>query len=140
MNTQVNQSKNMSNSDKIKMNINKKLSELSDTKLRYINLMFKLAQNKNPLVNEHICELIKLLKNAINIEKDPTLDELSVCFTSLMISYVFDINELICDQLDMTKYADRHEKLIRINNEVDYQIKNYNSYYLNEFKQTLLTV
>jgi hypothetical protein len=120
--------------------ISKKLSELSDTKLKYVNFMFKLAQNKNPLVNEHICELIKLLRNAINIEKDPTLDELSVGFTSLMCTYIFDINELICDQLDMIKYADRHENLRRINIQVDYQIKNYNSHYLNEFKQTLLTV
>lgn len=120
--------------------LSKKLSELSDTKLKYVNFMFKLAQNKNPLVNEHICELIKLLRNAINIEKDPTLDELSVCFTSLMCTYIFDITELICDQLDMTKYADRHENLRRINIQVDYQIKNYNSHYLNEFKQTLLTV
>ena len=140
MSTQVNQSENMSSSDKIKMKIDKKLSELSDTKLKYVNLMFKLAQNKNPLVNEHICELIKLLRNAINIEKDQTLDELSVCFTSLMCTYIFDITELIYDKLDMTKYADRHENLRRINIQVDYQIKNYNSYYLNEFKQTLLTV
>ena len=140
MSTQVNQIQNMSNSEKIKMAINTKLSALSDTKFRYVTLMFKLAQNQNPLVNEHICELIKLLKNAINIEKNPALDELSVCFTSLMITYIFDINELISDKLDMTKYADRHQNLVRINNEVDYQVKNYNSYYLNEFKQTLLTV
>lgn len=136
MSTQVNQSKNMLNLDKIKT----KLLALSDTKLRYVNLMFKLAQNKNPLVNEHVCELIKLLRNAINIEKDNTLDELSVCFTSLMITYIFDINDLICDQLDIEKYNHRHQNLIRINEQIDYQIHNYNPYSLNEFKQTLLTV
>ena len=36
MSTQVNQTENMSESDKIKMEIKKKISELSDTKNRYV--------------------------------------------------------------------------------------------------------
>jgi hypothetical protein len=134
MSTQVNQSQPIS--DKFKQII----SELSDIKIKYMNLMFRLAQVKNPLFNEHICQLMKLLKNAINIEKNPILEELNVCFTSLMLTYIFDITELISQQLDMEKYTDRHQNLIRINAHIDHQIKNCDYYCLSELKQTLLNV
>jgi hypothetical protein len=140
MTTQVNQSKNMSESDKIKMEIKKKISELSDTKNRYVSYIIVLAQVKNPLLNEQVCQLMKLLRKAINIEKDPVLEELDECFTYLMTSYIFDINDLLRNVLDIEKYNDRHQNLIRINEQIEYQIKNYDPYRLNELKQTLLKV
>jgi hypothetical protein len=144
MNTQVNQSENMSESDKIKSQINKKLSDLSDTKTKYVYYMFQLVQVKNPKLMEYVCQLMTLLRYAINIKKDPVLEELDECFTSLMLTYIFDISELINQQIneptDIEKYNDRHQNLIRINKEIEHQVNNYNSYYLNEFKQTLLKV
>jgi hypothetical protein len=136
MSAQVNQTENMSNSDKIKQQI----SKLSDIKIKYINFVFQLANIKNPLLTEHICQLIKLLTNAINIRKNTVLEELNECFTSLMLSYIFDINDLICDCLDIKKYTDKHQNLIRINNQIEHQITNYDSYCLNELKKTLLNV
>jgi hypothetical protein len=142
MNTQVNQSENMSESDKIKSQINKKLSDLSDTKTKYVYYMFQLVQVKNPKLMEYVCQLMTLLRYAINIKKDPVLEELDECFTSLMLTYIFDISELINQQINeptnIKKYNDRHQNLIRINKEIEHQVNNYNSYYLNEFKQTLL--
>ena len=144
MNTQVNQSENMSESDKIKNQINRKLSDLSDTKTKYVYYMFQLAQVKKPKLMEYVCQLMTLLRYAINIKKDPVLEELDECFTSLMLTYIFDISELINQQInnptDIEKYKDRHENLIRINKEIEHQVNNYNSFYLNEFKQTLLKV
>ena len=144
MNTQVNQSENMSESDKIKSQINKKLSDLSDTKTKYVYYMFQLVQVKNPKLMEYVCQLMTLLRYAINIKKDTVLEELGECFTSLMLTYIFDISELINQQIneptDIEKYNDRHQNLIRINKEIEHQVNNYNSYYLNEFKQTLLKV
>ena len=144
MNTQVNQSENMSESDKIKSHINKKLSDLSDTKTKYVYYMFQLVQVKNPKLMEYVCQLMTLLRYAINIKKDPVLEELDECFTSLMLTYIFDISELINQQINeptnIEKYNDRHQNLIRINKEIEHQVNNYNSYYLNEFKQTLLKV
>jgi hypothetical protein len=144
MNTQVNQSENMSESDKIKSQINKKLSDLSDTKTKYVYYMFQLVQVKNPKLMEYVCQLMTLLRYAINIKKDPVLEELDECFTSLMLTYIFDISELINQQINeptnIEKYNDRHQNLIRINKEIEHQVNNYNSYYLNEFKQTLLKV
>jgi hypothetical protein len=140
MNTQVNQSENMSESDKIKSQINKKLSDLSDTKTKYVYYMFQLAQVKKPKIMEYVCQLMTLLRYAINIKKDPVLEELDECFTSLMLTYIFDISELINNPTDIEKYNDRHQNLIRINNEIENQVNNYNPFYLNEFKQTLLKV
>jgi len=144
MNTQVNQSKNMSESDKIKSQINKKLSDLSDTKTKYVYYMFQLAQVKKPKLMEYVYQLMILLRYAINIKKDPVLEELDECFTSLMLTYIFDISELINQQInnptDIEKYKDRHDNLIRINKEIEHQVNNYDPCYLNEFKQTLLKV
>ena len=140
MNTQVNQSENMSESDKIKSQINKKLSDLSDTKTKYVYYMFQLAQVKNPKLMEYVCQLMTLLRYAINIKKDPVLEELDECFTSLMLTYIFDISELINNPTDIEKYNDRHQNLIRINKEIEHQVNNYDPCYLNEFKQTLLKV
>jgi len=132
------QTENMSESDK--MEIKQKISELSDNKIKYINLMFQLVKVKNRLLTENISELMKLLINAINIKKNQILEELDKCFTSLMISYIFDIYDVINDRLDIEKYNDRHQNLIRINKQIEYQVKNYDFYSLNELKQTLLNV
>jgi hypothetical protein len=124
------QTENMSESDK--MEIKQKISELSDNKIKYINLMFQLVKVKNRLLTEHISELMKLLINAINIKKNQILEELDKCFTSLMISYIFDIYDVINDRLDIEKYNDRHQNLIRINKQIEYQVKNYDFYNLND--------
>ena len=140
MNTQVNQSQNISESDKVKMEINKKMSGLSDTKTKYVYYMFQLSQVKNPKLIEYVCQLMTLLRYAINIKNDEVLQELDECFTSLMLTYIFDINDLINNPSDIEKYNDRHQNLIRINKEIEYQVSNYDHCYLNEFKQTLLKV
>ena len=140
MNTQVNQPQNMAESDKIKMEINKKLSGLSDTKTKYVYYMFQLAQVKNPKLIGYVCQLMTLLRYAINIKNDNVLEELYECFTSLMLTYIFDINDLINNPTNIEKYNDRHQNLIRINKEIEYQVSNYDPCYLNEFKQTLLKV
>lgn len=121
------------------MNKNK-ISELSDTKTKYIYYIFQLEQVKKPLLKEYVCHLMKLLRYAINIENNHVLEELDECFRSLILTYIFDINDLINDRLNIENYTDRHHNLVRINNIVEYQLKNYNSSYLNEFKQTLLKV
>jgi len=130
----------MSESDKIKSQINKKLSDLSDTKTKYVYYMFQLAQVKKPKLMEYVYQLMILLRYAINIKKDPVLEELDECFTSLMLTYIFDISELINNPTDIEKYNDRHQNLIRINKEIEHQVNNYDPCYLNEFKQTLLKV
>jgi hypothetical protein len=140
MNTQVNQSENVPETDKIKMEINKKLSDLSDTKTKYVYYMFQLAQVKKPKLMEYVCQLMTLLRYAINIKKNPVLEELDECFTSLMLTYIFDISEVINERFDIEKYNDRHQNLIRINKEIEHQVNNYDPCYLNDFKQTLLKV
>jgi len=138
MSTQVNQSENMSESDK--MEFQKKISELSDTKTRYVYYIIKLSQIKNLLLMEQINQLIKFIRKAINIDKNPVFEELDECFTSLMLSYIYDIDDLLRNELDIEKYNDRHQNLIRINEQIEYQVKNYDPYSLNELKQTLLNV
>jgi hypothetical protein len=57
-----------------------------------------------------------------------------------MLTYIFDISEVINERFDIEKYNDRHQNLIRINKEIEHQVNNYDPCYLNDFKQTLLKV
>jgi len=74
------------------------------------------------------------------LQSSRILEELDECFASIMLTYIFDIYDLINDRLDIKKYNDKHQKLISINILIEQQIINYNPYYLNELKQTYLNV
>lgn len=124
-------------------NLNKiqdKISQLSSIKQQYVMYMLKLSQIKNTEITEYVCNLIKFLIFSINIKNNNVLKELNVCFTYLMTTYVFDIDELIHGSTDMTKYSARFQNLITINKNIEFHVENENSFYLQEFKENLLKV
>jgi hypothetical protein len=98
---------------------------LIDVKLiKYGLIIYVYVLKDIPKLMEYVCQLMTLLRYAINIKKDPVLEELDECFTSLMLTYIFDISELINQQInnptDIEKYKDRHDNLIRINKEIEH--------------------
>ena len=124
-------------------NLNKiqdKISNLSSIKQKYVMYMLKLSQITNTEITEYVYQLIKLLIFSINNKNNNVLKELSVCFTYLMTTYVFDIDELIHGSTDMTKYSARFQNLITINKNIEFHVENENSFYLQEFKENLLKV
>lgn len=121
--------------------ISTKLRDLSATKLTYLKMiiqMFPLL--KNNLLCDYANQLIILLQNLINVNKDAVLNELEVGLTSVLVTYIFDINELIKGQLNLEKYEPRHKNLSAINQQINYHMNNYNRQALDELKATLLLI
>lgn len=122
-------------------NISTKIRDLSATKLTYLKMiiqMFPLL--KNNMLCEYANQLIILLQNLININNHSVLTELETGLTSVLITYIFDINELIKDQLNLEKYEPRHKNLSAINQQINYYMNNNDRQSLDELKATLLLI
>jgi hypothetical protein len=76
----------------------------------------------------------------ININENPILTELEDGLTSIMITYIFDINELIKGKLNLETYEPRHKNLVAVQQRIDYHIKQNDLYNLGELKETLLLI
>jgi len=101
-----------------------KIKDLSATKLTYLKFIIQMF----PLLNDvklatFAKQLIRLLQNIINVDKNHILLELENGLTSVLVTYIFDIVELIKGQLDLEKYEPRHKNLVAINQQIDYYMK-----------------
>ena len=122
-------------------NISGKIRDLSATKLTYLKMIIQMF----PLLNDNLLcdyanQLVILLQNLININKHSLLTELETGLTSVLLTYIFDINELIKDQLDLSKYEPRHKNLSAINQQINYHMNNYDQQALDELKENLLLI
>jgi hypothetical protein len=122
-------------------NISTKIRDLSATKLTYLKMiiqMFPLL--KNNLLCDYANQLIILLQNLINVNNHSLLVELENGLTSVLVTYIFDINELLKEQLDLNKYESRHKNLSAINQQINYYMNNYDRKAIDELKSTLLLI
>jgi hypothetical protein len=100
-----------------------KIRDLSATKHVYLKLIMQMYPLLNdPLLKRYVCPLIRLLQSIINISKLDVLLELEDTLSSVLVTYICDINELIKGQLDIKKYEPRHTNLIAIIRQIDYYL------------------
>ena len=121
--------------------ISTKIRDLSATKLTYLKMiiqMFPLL--KNNLLCDYANQLIILLQHLINVNNHTTLCDLENGLTSVLITYIFDINELLKKQLDLNKYEPRHKNLTAINQQINYYMNNYDRKSIDELNATLLLI
>lgn len=116
----------------------KELSSLKQTYLKLIIDMYPLLKDK--LLNNYIYPLIRLLQNIINIHKYNILYEIEDGLTSVLITYIFDINAAIHGKLNLEKYELRHKNLIAINQRIDYYLENYDAKGVEELKNILFLI
>ena len=122
-------------------NVVTKIKELSATKQTYLKFIIDLFPFlKDPIKQVHANEFVILLQNLINIHKNEILVDLEDALTSVLISYIFDIVELIKNQLDLEKYEQRHQNLATINQQVGYYIKHNNPYGLSELQEKMFLI
>ena len=122
-------------------NISMKLRDLSATKLTYLKMIIQLFPLlKNNLLCDYANQMVVLLQNLINVNKHSALTELETGLTSVMLTYIFDINELIKGQLNLEKYEPRHKNLSAINQQINYHMNNYDKQALDELNATLLLI
>ena len=122
-------------------NISSKIRDLSATKLTYLKMIMQLF----PLINNDVLcdyanQLVVLLQNLINVNKHSVLAELETGLTSVMLTYIFDIHELLKGQLNLEKYQPRHRNLSAINQQINYHMNEYDRQALDELKATLLLI
>ena len=122
-------------------NVATKIKNLSATKQVYLKLIIRMFPFLN---NQSLCEyanqLIILLQNLINIQKCPTLAEFETGLTSVLITYIFDMHELIDGRLDLQQYEARHKNLTTINAQITEYATYYDKQGIDELKKTLLLV
>jgi hypothetical protein len=129
------------NSDYVIPNVTTKIKELTATKQVYLKFIIQLFPFlKNQVLCDYANELIILLQNLINIDKNEILFELEDGFTSALVTYIYDIADLIGGQLDLEKYQPRHQNLTAINQQVDYHMKTNDFKGLVELKMNLFLV
>jgi hypothetical protein len=118
-----------------------KIKELSATKLVLLKMIIQMYPMSNdPILSVYAQPMIKLLQSIINIHKNSTLLELEDGLTSVLVTYIFDINELIKGQLNLEKYEPRHKNLVAMHQQIDYHIKQNDLYNLAELKATLFLI
>jgi hypothetical protein len=122
-------------------NISTKIRDLSATKLTYLKMivqMFPLLNNE--VLCDYANQLVILLQNLINVNNHSVLTELETGLTSVLITYIFDIHELLKDQLNLEKYEPRHKNLSAINQQINYHMNNYDKQSFDELKSTLFLI
>jgi hypothetical protein len=121
--------------------IAKKIKELSATKHVLLNMIMQMyPMSINPILSVYAGPMIKLLQRIVNIHKNAVLLKLEDALTSVLITYIFDINELIKGHLDLEKYEPRHKNLVAVHQQIDYHLKQNDLYNLAELKATLFLI
>jgi len=129
------------NSENIIPDIVTKIKELSATKQTYLKFIMQLFPLSNdPKLASVANHLIRLLQNIININKNHILLQLENGLTSVLVSYIFDINDLIKGQLDLEKYEPMHRNLIAINQQIDYYMMHDDRLGFAELRENLFLI
>jgi hypothetical protein len=122
-------------------NVAIKIRDMSATKQVYLKLIIQMFPFlKNQLLCEYANQLIILLQNLINIHNCPTLTEFEDGLTSVLVTYIFDMNELIKGHLNLQQYEPRHKNLTTINKQIAYYITYYDKQGIDDLKKILLLV
>ena len=118
-----------------------KIKELSATKHVLLNMIMQMYPiSVDPVLSVYTGPMVRLLQRIVNIHKNAVLLKLEDALTSVLITYIFDINELIKGHLDLEKYEPRHKNLVAVHQQIDYHIKENDPYNLAELKATLFLI
>jgi hypothetical protein len=118
-----------------------KIKELSATKHVLLNMIMQMyPMSVDPVLSVYTGPMVRLLQRIVNIHKNAVLLKLEDALTSVLITYIFDINELIKGNLDLEKYEPRHKNLVAVHQQIDYHIKENDPYNLTELKATLFFI
>ena len=108
------------------------LTNLSGLNKIYLNYIINLLSFKSnvPELNDYAKQLIILLKYIINIDNNLLVAELKPNLDSILVTYIFDLSELLNNSLNNNKqnYLKRYLNLVIANKNVIEIVKNYNQY------------
>jgi len=83
----------------------------------------KSKMNNNPELALYINPMLELLVNSINMHKDPILTQLNPKLEELLLTYIFDMGEMIQNTIDLERYQDKHLSLVCLNGHIKHSIR-----------------
>jgi hypothetical protein len=123
------------------LNIANKIKELSALKLSYIQLIMHLFDLLNDQrLKKYAIPLIHLLQKIINIQNNDILLELEDALSSVLITYIYDLTNLLNDQLDLIQYEPRHKNLLIIHMRINDLLLNYDQSDMTILKEELFII
>jgi hypothetical protein len=122
------------------------MAHLTGLKQTYVAYIINLLSVKSdvPELCDYAKQLIILLKNIINIGNNKILTELAANLESIFVIYIFDLTELLNQQLNFNTCRFRYQNLATINSHITNFTQKYkqNGYYdsheLDQLKKMLL--
>lgn len=84
--------------------------------------------NNNPILEPYIRPLLVLLSNIINIKGDAILQELKPRFEQLLVGYVFYMEQILLDTIDLSAYEEKNDMLVHVNHIVKRCVQNQNAF------------
>jgi hypothetical protein len=132
---------NTSDSENIIPDIAKKIKGLSATKQVLLKMIMQMyPMSVDPVLSVYAGPMVRLLQRIINVHKNAILVELEDGITSVLITYIYDINDLIKGCLNLEKYEPRHKNLVAVHQQIDYHLKHDDLSGLAELKATLFQI
>lgn len=83
----------------------------------------KSKMDNNPELAPYITPMLELLANNLNMHKDPILTQLKIKLEELLLTYIFDMGEMIQNTIDLERYQDRHLSLVCLNGHIKHSIR-----------------
>ena len=119
---------NTANNIPIIPNVSIKIKDLSDLNKTYLKLIIQLFPLlKDPILEHYACPLVHLLQNLVNIHKNDILSALDDALTNVLISYIFDIDDLNMGRfITKADWEPRYKILYDAIDHVDFCVKHKN--------------
>lgn len=97
---------------------------------RIIIMIASLAKkiNNAPILEPYIRQLLVLLSNIFNIKGNSILRQLKPKFEEILVVYVFYIDEILLETIDLTAYQEKHDMLLYLNQIVKRCVQNESAY------------
>ena len=115
---------NVSKEDELMAKVNS-LPKMTITIIKYVAALSTKIKTHAAL-EPYITPLLQLLTFLINIRRDPVLTTIKSKLELLLTTYVFYIDELLKDQLDIESYTEKHDQLVYFNTVVKDCVRNGN--------------
>lgn len=118
------------------LNIADKIKDLSGVKLSYIQFIMQLFDLLNDqILKKYAIPFIHLLQKIINIQNNYILLQLEDALSSVLITYIYDLTNLINGQLDLIQYEHKHKNLLIIHMRINDLLLNYDAYEMTTLKK-----
>ena len=129
------------NMNRADLNIADKIKDLSGLKMYYIQLIMQLFDLlNNHKFKKYAIPFIHLLQKIINIQNDAILLDLEDALSSVLITYIYDLTNLLNCKLDLIQYEHKHKNLLIIHTLINDLLLNYDAYDMAKLKEELFLI